>query len=218
LKVIRLCFIILGVAVLTFAGTSAQTPLVVQPSSISSVETKDTTPVEAIVMTYPTPPSWVSRAYLSFVMQTCAKFDVPYLLVFKLIETESDWNMGAKCYNYNKTTGALLSIDYGRFQINSMNLDSFSQMYCAPGRDPKSYDIVNNSFDNAEIGIKHLADLYQQFGNWVKAVQAYNGGAHRIKTIGPRQSTINYQKMIIPIEGWWEFPPEVIVVRETYIH
>jgi hypothetical protein len=147
-------------------------------------------------------------------MQECSRQDVPYLLVFKLIERESEWRLSAKNINRNPKTGKIVSIDYGRFQINSLNIQHFIDIYKSPDRKASSYDLINNPYDNAEIGIKYLADLYSQFGNWRQAVQAYNGGAHRIKTDGPKASTVEYQQYIIPVDNWWEFPSNVVVVRE----
>lgn len=169
---------------------------------------------ETVYINYPTPPSWVPQKFITYVMQECSKQGVPYLLVFKLIERESEWKFSAKNINRDPKTNKIDSIDYGRFQINSLNFQHFIEIYKSPDRKASSYDLINNPYDNAEIGIKHLADLYSQFNNWNQAIQAYNGGAYRIKTHGPRASTVDYQQYIIPVDNWWEFPPHVVLVRE----
>jgi hypothetical protein len=169
---------------------------------------------EPIYISYPSPPSWVTQKYISFLIQECSKHKVPYLLVFKLIERESEWKMNARNHNIDPVTGKIKSTDYGRFQINSKNISDFVARYRSPDRSVSSYDIIHNQFDNAEIGIKHLADLYSIFGNWSQAVQAYNCGTYRVQTRGPPESTVRYQQYIVPVEGWWDFPPEVVVHRE----
>lgn len=201
----------LVVAVLLSATTFSKLPEVVEvPPPPPPVEVK-------YVISYPAPPSWVSRSYVAYVIQECARQNVPYLLVFKLIELESGWKASAKNVNKDPVTGEVLSIDWNRFQINSKNFTRFIALYKDPDRPASSYDLINDTFDNAQIGIRHLADLYREFGNWTQAIQAYNGGAPRVKNGTLLASTYDYQKYIIPIEGWWESPPNVVIIRKDVV-
>lgn len=46
---------------------------------------------------------------------------------------------------------------------------------------------VSNPFDpvaNTQGGVSYLADLYDQFGNWVDALTAYNWGPGNVSTYG----------------------------------
>lgn len=201
----------LVVAVFLSATTFFSLPKVMEPPPAPP-------PVEIkVVITYPAPPEWVSRNYVAYVMQECARQNVPYLLVFKLIELESGWKISAKNINRDPVTGEILSIDWGRFQINSRNFERFIAKYKDPDRKASSYDLIHDAFDNAQIGIRHLADLYGEFGNWTQAVQAYNGGSPRVRNGSLLDSTYAYQKYIIPVEGWWENPPGVEIIRKEVV-
>jgi soluble lytic murein transglycosylase-like protein len=184
-------------------------PLKELPISIAKAVLKF--PTEIV---YPTPPKWIPNSYILYVMKECNRWGIPYLLVFKLIERESEWRQTAINVNRDPVTRKVLSYDYGRMQINSLNFKAFIEMYKDSNRTIKSYDLINNAFDNAQIGIRHLADLYEQFDNWTLAITAYNAGPlNTIKgTISAR--TKNYINYIIPVEGWWTFPDTVKIIRK----
>lgn len=56
-----------------------------------------------------------------------------------------------------------------------------------------------HAYDNAYAGIKHLKRLYGVFGDWRKAVAAYNAGMGPVikyKGVPPYRETRNYVKKI----------------------
>jgi soluble lytic murein transglycosylase-like protein len=60
-----------------------------------------------------------------------------------------------------------------------------------------------NETQNIEGGISYLAQLYRQFGDWTKALAAYNGGAGNMaRGTTPPQS--------------WEYAQEVLDTAELY--
>ena len=190
--------------------------IIVVPPGVVPIETsKISLPVqEKVYIKYPTPRKGVPLKYIAYLVQECKKYNVPYLLVFKLIERESEWKSTAKGVNKDTKTGKIKSVDHGYFQINSSYFKEFIERYKDPERTTSSYDLINNPYDNAEIGIKYLESLYNQFGNWSQAVQAYNGGARRVREGNLWESILEYQKFIIPVDKWWEFPPTVVIIRD----
>ena len=166
----------------------------------------------AIKITYPLPPKWFNHRLLMYIIKECDNTHVPYLLVFKLIELESRWHCEDNSANRDNK-GKLLSVDYGLMQINSLNIDNFITLYKDRNRSAKSYDIKHNSYDNAQIGIRHLADLYNKFRSWPLAIGAYNAGYTSIAKGYCPDSTKSYIKYIIPVDKWWAFPTNVIVSR-----
>lgn len=169
---------------------------------------------EVIKIKYPEPPKSFDTKLKLFIISQCNENGVPYLLVFKLIEKESQWDMYSKGYNLD-SKGQVLSIDYGLMQINSANLAIFPVLYRDEERLASSYNIKSNPYDNAEVGIKHLKDLYTQFHSWQDAVAAYNGGSYRVLRGKVRESTKNYVLYICPVDLWWEFPSNVLVERSA---
>jgi len=172
------------------------------------------TQVSQTIIIYPSPPSWVKNTIVLFIMKECEKSNVPYLLIFKMIEYESGWNQSR--YFLNKDNrGKIVSIDYGYLMINSLNIKNFIHSFKDSNRKESSYDVINNVYDNIQIGIRYLRSCYDQTGSWTLAVTAYNAGpANAINgTIGLR--TKQYVNYIIPIENWWTFPDTVKVIRRS---
>lgn len=169
-----------------------------------------------IKITYPQPPKEFNTKLKLFIISECNRNDVPYLLVFKLIEKESSWDRKARNYNKDEE-GNVVSIDYGLMQINSTNLELFSKLYRSKDREASSYDIKYNAYDNVEMGIKHLKDLYTTHGSWKEAVMAYNGGSPRVFHKKVKASTKEYAEYICPIENWWTFPTNVVLDKNGRI-
>jgi soluble lytic murein transglycosylase-like protein len=140
------------------------------------------------------------------------KTKIPYLLVFKQIEYESGWRQKIAIPNKDEH-GKIVSYDYGMMQINSTNIKKFIHDYKDPDRSEKSYDVVNNAFDNVQIGIRHLRHMYEQFDCWKYALTAYNAGPDNVsKELKP--VTKRYLAYIIPIDEWWKFPETVVILRK----
>jgi hypothetical protein len=165
-----------------------------------------------IFITYPQPPVWFDQKLKLYIMKTCREEQVPYLLVFKLIERESQWRKDI-AHNRDKK-GNIKSTDYGLLQINSLNVPTFIGLYKDRNRTVKSYDIVHNSYDNVQIGIRHLHDLYSLFGDWEKAILAYNCGSKAVFANRIPATTIAYAKNIIPHSFWWDDPEDVVLIKD----
>ena len=150
---------------------------------------------------YPMPPPNFDRNLLSYINRECRKHSIPIMLVYKIIEVESNWKNSASP-NYDKRN-KLKSIDYGLLQINSKNIPQFIHMYKDKKRKEKSYDIINNQYDNIHIGLSYLKDLHNQFGNWGQSISAYNCGPSRVMSNNIPEKTKIYTKKIIMEPGWW---------------
>lgn len=159
-------------------------------------------PAKKIIIKYPIPPPWFNKELLSYISKECEKYNVPVVLVHKLIEQESQWHSNSPSPNYDKHH-RILSIDYGLMQINSDNIERFSHNYKEPWRSEKSYNPIHNSWDNVHLGICYLRDLYTQFGNWKNAVAAYNGGTRRVINNTLKKSTQEYVNIVCPVNDWW---------------
>jgi len=184
-------------------------------SSIFTIETTKSVIEPIIEIMYPSPPSWIPIEYVLFIMKECNKSGVPYLLIFKLIECESGWLQKARHINIDPDTGEIVSIDYGRMQINSLNFKEFIAKFKDSNRKANSYDLVNNPYDNTQIGIRHLADLYHKFNSWTLAVTAYNAGTLNTMKGNISARTRKHVNRVIPIENWWTFPETVRIIRKN---
>ena len=163
-------------------------------------------PIEAphIIYTmvkYPSPPKDFSSKLLSYIEKVSNKAGVPYLLVLRVIEVESNWDKTAVNINSNGTR------DNGLMQLNSKYVKDFIWEYGAKG---VKYQPNTHAYDNVYIGIKHLKALYNETGSWKKAVQAYNAGLTRTLKNTLPDRTIRYADSIVPVEGWWDSPENVI--------
>lgn len=167
-----------------------------------------------ILIQYPEPPDTFPFKLKLFIISECNRRRVPYLLVFRFITRESQWDIRARGYNFDKK-GKIVSTDYGLMQINSSNIVRFIKWYRDPKRSIKSYDPIHNPYDNVELGIKHLRDLYNYLKDWKLVAEAYNGGLDRVRNNNMKDSTKDYADFIVPYPDWWEEPDGVQLVRAT---
>ena len=150
---------------------------------------------------YPVPPSNFDRNLLSYINKECQRNSIPIMLAYKMIEVESNWK-NSSSPNYDKKH-KLKSIDYGLLQINSKNIHQFIHWYKEKKRKVKSYDPINNQYDNIHLGLAYLKDLHNQFGNWGQSISAYNCGPSRVMSNNIPEKTKIYTKKIIMETGWW---------------
>lgn len=206
---IIVAFLIIGIPISTLVYSETKVPYttIVYKKPITDLKP----PI--IKITYPEPPSTFPYKLKLFIMSQCTQNNVPYLLVFKLIEKESQWNLHARNYNVD-SHGKVWSIDYNLMQINSTNISKFKEKYHAQARTPESYDAINNPYDNTELGIKHLSDLYNTLHDWGKVVAAYNAGLTRVLNNGIKDVTKEYADYIVPYPEWWNQPEGVLIVKD----
>ncbi len=160
---------------------------------------------EAVTIKLPKVPKSVDDKLVQFAYQQCMEHSVPYLLFFKLVELESGWDIYSTNYNRDKK-GKVKSIDRGICQINSKNFVLFKNLYHSKDRTPESYNITESPYDNIEIGVKHLRDLYNEFSDWKLAIIAYNCGGTAVHKNRVPDSTKKYAARIMPCDYWWNYP------------
>ena len=205
MKVIRLSLFLAGILLcssVTDDRTYAENSLVV-PVSYSPPK------VEIIS---PDPPKYIAKSLVFYIIRECDYLNIPYLLAFKLIEHESGWHIYQRTPNYRYhlvdgvKTKYVDSVDIGLMQLNSKVVDQLIEELGAKGR---KYNISKNPYDNIDIGLRFLADLYQTTGSWYDAVRAYNAGLRNIKS----KKAIEYGNHIIPVDRWWDLPENVILTH-----
>ena len=96
--------------------------------------------------------------HLAHLVMCCEKYQVPVELALALIERESGFQPGA----VSDTN------DHGYMQINACNFAAARDWY---GLEPATVPM-----DNIEYGIILLAEAFQQYGSWDKALMIYAGG------------------------------------------
>lgn len=214
-----------AVILMTGDATMPPLPLVLPPTPMPMLPY--TPPLHIVKIVYPTPPGWVSPRLVQYIIDEANnlkyKTKIPVPLIFKLIEWESGWDQ--RSYNNNyvfvKVNGKLIkklaSVDRGLMMLNSLYAADFIHDYRDPWRKASSYDVVNNPFDNVQIGIRRLRAMYDIFGTWTEAIEAYNAGITTValgwKLADPTVREVNY---VIPIEGWWTSPPGVEIVYNKH--
>jgi soluble lytic murein transglycosylase-like protein len=163
-------------------------------------------PIIKILVHLP-PSSKIGPKLRKYIYDQCIKEGIPYYLACQQIWWESNgWNIKARNYNYDRKTHKLLSIDYGLMQLNSLYIDKFLKDFKDPERSIKSYDVINNPFDNVQIGLRVLKDHYLKLGSWSLALQAYNAGKHSVLHNEVPLITLKYAHYLCPIDNWWLEP------------
>lgn len=154
------------------------------------------------------------------VVEECESLDIPVNFVLAVMKTETQ-NFDATATNHN-TNG---TYDSGIMQINSSNIQHFSESYNLPEFAENPHDPENN----IRVGIRYLAENYHVYydyynGDEIKTLLAtagsYNRGvsnqnkykniydynarvyAHYKNLEAGIDKNINYQTAIPPIEEW----------------
>lgn len=156
---------------------------------ISSTPIPEITEPEIIpIVIEPDPAYTIPEIYVELVTEMAVRHDVPVWLAARLISTENDiWNQrSVSPANANGTR------DLGLMQHNSDNLVSFSNWY-NHGRKYNPY----SAKDSLDIGLSHLRWLFEEFGDWTRAVMAYNTGETRVWYGEVKAPTIAYAKKIM---------------------
>lgn len=159
-------------------------------------------PLPRIKVTPSYPPEELGSTFQAFLETECATNGVPYLLACKLISIESQWHQSA-CHP-NIVDGEVVSTDYGIMQLNSIYIKPMINANKDRHRYIEDYDIIGSKFDNVQIGVRHLADLYKTLRSWRKAVMAYNCGLPSVMINRIPPTTQIYVDLICPYEGWWK--------------
>lgn len=118
---------------------------------------EDKLPELAEVKFYDVP---LSHSLQRYIYEICADENVPVSLVIAMIEHESSFNPE----EISSTD------DYGLMQINTVNHSSLEEQY-------KTADLMN-PYQNVFCGIKMIGSYISSYGNYNKALMAYNMGEY----------------------------------------
>ena len=118
---------------------------------------EDKLPELAEVKFYDVP---LSHSLQRYIYEICADENVPVSLVMAMIEHESSFNPE----EISSTD------DYGLMQINTVNHSSLEEQY-------KTADLMN-PYQNVFCGIKMIGSYISSYGDYNKALMAYNMGEY----------------------------------------
>lgn len=222
----RLFILSLILLILFLGGSTAPFPVHIPPLPVHVVKKipfppyMDSLPtIKAVVLVRDIPTSRVSQKVIDFFYRTCAEGwkgqSVPPMLIIKQIWLESEWYTWAKGKNIDKKTGEVLSYDWNYMQINDFNIAYYVHLYHDANRKEKSYDVKHNVYDNLQIGIRRMADLYRKYKSWKLTVAAYNGGERNVDHNTTWDSTKAYVRIIDPIENWWNRSDVILIKQST---
>lgn len=96
--------------------------------------------------------------------------------------------------------------------LNSKYIDDYIREFKDPDRSFESYDVINNPYDNVQIGLRVLKSRFLIFSSWYKGIEAYNAGCFAIKNNEIPLTTLEYVNIICPIEGWWNNPKGIKLI------
>lgn len=102
--------------------------------------------------------------YTQLVIRYCDETGVPVWLAARLFDWESGWIRTRRHYNANGT------VDLGIAALNSANLKAFAVLY----NDGKPIDPFDAE-TSIRVGLRYLAALRAQLGDWRLAVKSYAG-------------------------------------------
>lgn len=128
---------------------------------------------------------YVPMQYRDILAYHCEQEGVPYPLMARIAETESEWNPMAVSH-----TG-----DYGLWQLNAKYLDYFSWKF----NDGEPID-PHDPWTSTKVACRYIAYLYALSGDYRLSVAAYNCGATRLFTEGAPSSTIKYLTKVFGYE------------------
>lgn len=118
---------------------------------------EDKLPELAEVKFYDVP---LSHSLQRYIYEICADENVPVSLVMAMIEHESSFN----------PEEVSSTDDYGLMQINTVNHSSLEEQY-------KTADFMN-PYQNVFCGIKMIGSYISSYGDYNKALMAYNMGEY----------------------------------------
>ena len=107
----------------------------------------------------------LSNDLQDYIFELCSEENVPVSLVLSMISTESEFNPEVV-----SDTG-----DYGLMQINKCNHEWLKE----------TYDVSDflDPYENVYCGIKIIGQLLDKYGDYHKALMAYNMGEQGAKTL-----------------------------------
>lgn len=145
---------------------------------------EDKLPELAEVKFYDVP---LSHSLQRYIYEICADENVPVSLVMAMIEHESSFNPE----EISSTD------DYGLMQINTVNHSSLEEQY-------KTADLMN-PYQNVFCGIKMIGSYISSYGDYNKALMAYNMGEYGAKKAWENgiEST-SYSKSILALMEQYE--------------
>lgn len=135
-----------------------------------------------------TPPdNWRSAAEV-YVTEAAERYDVPAQLIKAILKQEGGWP-GARIgpNKSNKT------YDLGPMQINTHWVDSPSDQLVKLGIDEQT--LTDDVRTNIHVGAWILATEYARFGDWTKAIRAYNVGSPAV--MRSDKTGIGYARKVI---------------------
>jgi len=117
----------------------------------------------------------------------CEQYQVPYPLALAVIETESSFSPDARNGNC-----------YGYMQVNLIN--------CSWLEAEIGVTDLTNPYQNLQSGVFMLGNLHEKYGDWSKALVAYNcgerGAYNRYFSRGVASS--KYSRSVIEKQAEWE--------------
>lgn len=138
------------------------------------------------------PPAYhIAEPYVLTVHYFCGEQNLPVWVVARMMSWESGWR--ARIVNTNNPDG---STDHGIGQLNSSNLKRFRVYNEGRPIDP------HDPYANIKVAIRHLGDLYAQFGDLEKALQAYNCGPRNVRRGTVPRKSVRYAQRILGIGGY----------------
>ena len=147
------------------------------------------------------------RDIAAYIQNASREFDVPYDVIYAIIETESDFDPDAV-----SSTGAR-----GLMQINKITLQDINENL-------KTDYSMNDLFDpeiNIKLGASYLARLYKRFGNFETVYAAYNAGPTKVSEWLKDSEYSNDGKTLIrekiPYSETKRYVEKVIAFRESYL-
>jgi soluble lytic murein transglycosylase-like protein len=108
--------------------------------------------------------------YDDFISKTATEYGVPVDIAIAIAETESGGYAKAVGNNKNGTQ------DLGLYQLNTQYIDLFCEQFWDIDKPFNPF----NPYHSTYIGVQYLRWLYDMFGNWEKAIKAYNVGYTRV--------------------------------------
>ena len=109
---------------------------------------------------YPIP---LSHSLQNYLYEICADEGLPVSLILAMIETESSFNPEV----ISKTN------DYGLMQLNKINHEWLNEQY-------RAADMLN-PYQNVFCGVKIISSFVKRYGDYGKALMAYNMGDYGAK-------------------------------------